>query len=175
MKHPASVRVLHWLIALIIIGLLGVGLYMAPFDLERRELSFQLYYWHKSFGMLVLMLVFVRLINIRMNPPLPLPEGLGRYEYLAAKFGHNLLYGLMLIVPILGYIQTSAFENSSGVHFFFWDLPELIPRSETVFEVSNALHKWCSFALIGVLLAHIAGAIKHRLVDRENDVIGRMI
>jgi cytochrome b561 len=175
MKHPLSVRILHWLIASLILGLLAVGLYMAPFDLERRELAFQLYYWHKSFGMLVLLLVIYRLINIRLNPPLALPAGLSRFDTLAARAGHRLLYGLMLVVPILGYIQTSAFENSSGVHFFFWDLPELIGHDETIFEITNALHKWCSFALIGVLVAHVAGAAKHRVIDRQNDVLGRML
>jgi len=175
MKHPISVRLIHWSSVVIIFGLLTLGLYMTPFDMDNMAFSENLYHWHKSFGILALLFVVVRMINIRLNKPLELPEGMPANEKFAAKSVHYLLYALILIIPILGYIQSSAYEFSSGVHFFFIDLPQVVPDNKVVFDLTNFLHKWASYVLIAVLVAHIAGALKHRFFDKENDVLNRMI
>jgi len=82
---------------------------------------------------------------------------------------------LLILIPILGYIQSSAYEFSSGVNFFFFDLPEIIPKNKTIFDTANFLHKWLSYFFVAVLSAHILGAVKHRLFDKENDVLERMM
>jgi len=175
MKYPVSIRAIHWLSAALIIGLLVLGIYMTPFDMDNMEHSESLYFWHKSFGILAFLFVVARLVNKPRHVLPDLPKGMPRHEKLAAKAAHRALYILMVIIPILGYIQSSAYEYSSGVHFFGLDLPELIPNSKPVFDVANFLHKWASYAFIAVIVAHVAGAIKHRLFDRENDVLNRML
>lgn len=175
MKYPISIRAIHWLSAALIIGLLILGIYMTPFDMSNIERSESLYFWHKSFGILAFLFVVIRVINKRRQTLPDLPKGMPKHEKLAAKFAHTALYLLMILVPILGYVQSSAYEFSSGVHFFGIDLPELIPNNKTIFEITNTLHKWASYAFIAVLAAHIAGAIKHRLFDKENDVLNRIL
>jgi len=175
MKYSISIRAIHWLSAALIIGLLILGIYMTPFDMDNIERSESLYFWHKSFGILSFLFVIIRVINRHRHTLPGLPEGMPQHEKLAAKFAHAALYVLMVLVPILGYLQSSAYEFSSGIHFFGIDLPELIPANQSVFEITNSLHKWASYAFIAVLAAHIAGAIKHRFFDKENDVLNRIL
>ncbi|MGH1403908.1 MAG: cytochrome b [Alphaproteobacteria bacterium] len=174
MKYPLSIRVIHWMSALIIVGLLLTGIFMTPYDDNNVELSDSLYYWHKSFGMLSLLFVLVRLVNRMRNPLQPLPEEMPLHEKIAAKVAHNALYVLMVIVPVLGYVQSSTFEYSNGISFFFMDLPGVFPKNAEAFDLSNNLHKWLSYSLLAVIIAHVAGALKHRFFDKENDVLGRM-
>ena len=91
MKYPLSIRILHWLIAAIILGLMVLGYSMTPFDVDNPQFSEQLYFWHKSFGILVLILMCMRLV-IRMRSTVPdPPAGLPRHEVVASKVAHKLL------------------------------------------------------------------------------------
>jgi cytochrome b561 len=161
--------------AAIIIGLLTLGIYMTPFDEADFEFSSNLYFWHKSFGMLALLISLLRIYNRRKHTLPDLPKTMARYEQLAAKLTHKILYVLLVLIPVLGYIQSSAYEFSSGVNFFFFDLPEIIPKNKTVFDTANFLHKWLSYFFIAALSAHVLGAVKHRFFDKENDVLERML
>lgn len=178
MKYPASIRIYHWLSAALIMALLAAGIYMTSFDQGDMELfSRNLYFWHKSFGMLVLFIVLLRIIN-RLGKHLPkLPGTIPKRERVAAHVAHRAMYVLIVLIPLAGYAMSSAYEGSSGVHFFFVDLPELIPDNETVYEIASFLHEWLSYLLIALLAAHILGALKHRFFDKEeeNDVLKRML
>lgn len=176
MKYPLSVRLIHWFSALIILALLIMGVAMTPFDMDNPALSESLYFWHKSFGILALLFVMVRIFN-RTRHDLPeLPEGMAAHEKLGAKLAHKALYILMVLVPVLGYVQSSTYEFSSGVHFFLIDLPELFPKDKELFEVTNTIHKWLAYLLIVVIIAHVGGALKHRFFESdENDVLKRML
>lgn len=175
MKYPLPIRAIHWSSALIILGLIALGYYMTPFDVNDMEYSETLYFWHKSFGILAFILVALRLF-VRSRHTLPeLPEGMPKHEKLAAKLVHKGLYALMIIVPILGYVQSSVYEYSSGVHFFGLALPELLADNQDLFEIVNLIHKVLSYVLLALIAMHVSGAIKHRLFDKENDVLDRII
>jgi len=176
MKYPLSIRILHWPIAFIVLGLISLGWFMTPYDIDNVEYSENLYFWHKSFGMLVLFLMLGRLL-VRLNVKVPeLPEGLPQHEKKLSKYVHVLLYVFAFLVPFLGYVQSSTYEHSSGVYFFFTKLPEVFPDNKAVFEVVNVVHKVCAYSLLFLASLHIAGALKHRFFDKtENDVIRRMI
>lgn len=175
MKYPLPIRAIHWSSALIILGLIALGYYMTPFDVNDMEHSESLYFWHKSFGILAFVLVCLRLF-VRSKHTLPeLPEGMPKHEKLAAKIAHKALYVLMILVPVFGYIQSSVYPYSSGVHFFGLLLPELFSDNLAVFEVVNTVHKVLAYSLLALIAAHGLGAIKHRLFDKENDVLNRMI
>lgn len=175
-KYSIPMRVLHWIIAILIFGVLGLGIFMTPYNLDAPEYSDNLYYWHKSFGLLALMLIVVRLIvRLRSNVP-PLPDSLPKHEIIASHVVHKLLYVMMFLLPVLGYIQSSTYEYSSGVHFFFFDLPELLPDNKQLFELTNFAHRICGYGLLALISLHVLGALKHRFFDREeNDVLKRML
>jgi cytochrome b561 len=175
MKYPLSIRAIHWLSAAIILGLIALGAYMTPFNMDNMEHSENLYFWHKSFGVLAFILVCLRVFFRRKHELPELPDAMPKHEKLAAKFAHKALYALMTLVPILGYIQSCVYPYSTGVHFFGLLLPEIFADSQEVFDVVNIIHKVLAYSLLALIAAHALGAIKHRLFDKENDVLNRMI
>jgi cytochrome b561 len=177
MKYPLALRILHWSMAVIILGLIAAGWSMVSPDGQTPSRFDFLYPWHKSFGMLILFLFFVR-IAIRSRATVPgLPEGLAPWEARAAKIGHTSLYVLMIVVPCMGYSMSSSYTQSDGVFFFGVNLPEVLPKNDARFEVFQALHRYLAYTLLALIVLHVAGALKHRFVDKDraNDVLSRMI
>jgi cytochrome b561 len=176
MKYPLSLRAIHWAMAAIILGLIWVGWKMVSLP---EDAPVDLYPWHKSFGLLALLLVLVRLTTrLRLSPAIPpLPAGLATWEKKLSKVAHVALYALMIVVPCMGYAMSSSFTQSDGVTFFGIHVPELLPKNDARFEVFRVLHRWLAYTLLAVVGLHVAGAIKHRLLDRDraNDVLSKMI
>lgn len=184
MKYPATIRILHWAMAVVIIGMIWSGWFMASVPLDEvmsEEViemeGFDFYPWHKSFGMLVLIMFAVRLF-FRTRATIPaLPSGFASWEVKAAKIGHVALYVLMLVVPLMGYSLSSSFSQSDGVFFFGFNLPELLPKNDDRAVVFQTLHAWLAYTLLALIVVHILGALKHRFLDRnpDNDVLSRML
>ncbi len=176
MKYPVTMRILHWIMAVIILGMVWAGWTMVSMD-DHVPAKFDVFYpWHKSFGMLILILVLVRLATrLRASIP-PLPAGLTSWEAKLSKMAHVGLYTLMVLVPCMGYAMSSSYTQSDGVFFFGVNLPELLPKNDARFEVFQALHKYLAFTLLALIVLHVVGALKHRFLDknRGNDVLSRM-
>lgn len=166
---------MHWLSAAIILSLLILGIYMTPYDENNSALANSLYFWHKSFGILVFIITIARIFNRKRHYLLESPKIIPKQEQRTAKIAHQLLYLFMVLIPLLGYCQSSSCEFSNGVNFFFIDLPEILPKSEFIFDITNSLHKWLSYFFIVLILAHVLGALKHRFFDKENDVLDRIL
>jgi len=179
-KYPGSMRVFHWLRALVVLGTLSVGLVMVnlPDDLP---LKFeQLYPNHKQFGLLALLLGLVQLVlRTRARARLPAaPAGLRPWERMLSTFAHRALYVLLIVVPLMGYSMSSTFTQSDGVPFFFFgQLPELLPKNDRWFEAFQLLHRILAYALLALIVLHVAGALKHRFLDKDAqaDVLRRML
>lgn len=160
---------LHWLIALLIIGMLSLGLYMVDLPIGVQKIKF--YGWHKAFGTLVLALGIIRLlwrIN-NITPELNIP----RWERLAARTMHWALYGFMLIMPITGWLMSSA--AGFPVSFFgLFTLPDLIAPNEELRNFFGLAHEYLAYLLIAAIVIHIAAALKHHFIDKD-DILRRMI
>jgi cytochrome b561 len=177
-KYPASMRVLHWLRAAVVIGTLAVGLVMVNSP-DEWPVKFELLYPnHKQFGLLALLLAVVQwLLRTRSRVPEP-PAALLPWERALSKLAHRALYGLLVAVPLMGYAMSSSFTQSDGVPFFFFGhVPELLPKDDRWFEVFQWLHRVLAYALLALLVLHVAGALKHRFMDSDPqaDVLRRML
>jgi len=173
-KYHISARIIHWIMALIIISLLAVGFYMTTW-LDRESTNRMLIYnIHKSFGALVLFLVVVR-IFIRLSKSVPpLPNSISAFIQKTAHIVHILLYGLMVFMPLSGYLMSNYFGHP--VHLFGLPLPMLVEKNIEMGKFFAGVHEFLGFAFVAVLCLHIAGAVKHRFFDRpENNVLKRMI
>lgn len=164
-------KLLHWGIALLIFVQFALGWLAVTWRLSPTKL--QLYIWHKSFGILLLTLVAVRIFWRLLNPVPRLPLETSPAEQLAARASHALLYGLMLAIPLSGWIINSA----SGVPFrIFWWFP--LPAISAVDKGIEAMAKQVHFALfivlVLVLVVHIGAALRHHYIKR-NDVLSRML
>jgi cytochrome b561 len=181
-KFPVIMRLMHWSMAILLIGMLALGLYIHNIPLEDPN-KFDLYHWHRAFGIVAFMLVIIRLV-IRPGSTTPgLPGTLPWHERAAARSTQILLYIAMLSMPVLGYVASSAVPEIPGIPplnsiwLFGAELP-LFPIAKnygtTVFYIT--IHKYVGYAMIAVIIVHVAGALKHRYFDRpENDVLSKML
>ncbi|MCD6034505.1 MAG: Cytochrome [Rickettsiales bacterium] len=174
MKYPLTMRLLHWTIALLIIGLVGLGWFMEGLD-KTSELRPTFYFLHKSFGFLTLLLVGIR-IAVRFTSRIPaLPDSISGQERHLAQIAHGLLYVLMIAVPFSGLYMSMA--GGHGLSFFGLAVPNFLATDKSSATVAYTLHGILPYVLIGLVALHALGALKHKFLDKnpENDVIKRML
>jgi len=167
--------VLHWVLALAIFGLFGVGLYMA--DLPFSPMRLKLYNWHKWAGITILVLSTLRLLwRITHRPPaLPghIADAMPAWQHWVHNATHYALYVLFFAVPLIGWAYSSA-TGFSIVVFGVLPLPDFVPVDKALAELIKPWHEISAFALVGLALLHAAAAFKHQWFDRDG-LIGRML
>lgn len=163
--------ILHWTIGVIMIGLIGLGLYMT--SLPDGDDKWSLYSLHKSFGMLVFLLIISRVLWRRKNIIPPLPDNLKPIEEKLAHLTHGLLYAAMFLLPITGYIDSSA--GGYKLKFFgLFDVPKVIPETQWLEDLTVIMHQGIAYMLIVLLIMHVGAAMKHHFVLKDN-VLLRML
>ena len=172
-KYSVPMRALHWLMAICIMGMIFSGWYMAGLD-DTAPDKFSLYPWHKSFGVLLLGLIVIRII-VRLASALPdIQATLPNYERNLARLAHLLLYLLMVIVPVSGFIMSDA--GGHDILFFGLELPDLLETNKQLGGTAHEMHEYAGYFLLGVVVVHILGALKHRFMDHpENDVLKKTL
>ncbi len=174
MKYPLSSRVLHWLMAAIIIFLLALGIYMADFLSKETPNRIEIYSLHKSLGVMVLVLVVIRIINRFIFKSPILPDSISQIEKIVTHIAHAALYLLMIALPLSGILMSNSFGYP--VYFFGIELPIMIQKNPELAPAIHQSHTIFGYLLITVITLHIFGAIKHRFFDKpENDVLKRII
>jgi len=162
--YTSLAKTLHWITAILVFGMLGVGLWMT--DLPISLLKLQIYGWHKWIGLTVLVLTLLRLgWRWHASPP-PLPDTVTRWERKAAPLGHAALLVLLLAMPLSGWLMSSA-AGVSVVWFGALPLPDLVPRDPELFEALRTTHYVLSRLLIVVVTLHVAAVIRHDLFRRD--------
>lgn len=168
--YACPLKILHWVIGLTIIALLGVGLYMS--DLPPDAFKWQLYGLHKGIGILVLAAVLIRLsVRISTQTPAPLPTH-QQWEKGLAKVTHVFLYLAMFGMPLSGWAMSSA--GGHPVSVFGIGIPPLLPENKELGGLFNQIHELLGYALIVAIGLHVAGALKHAIIDRD-DTLKRML
>lgn len=161
---------LHWILAIIIIGLFVLGWWMT--GLGYYDPWYNLGpWWHRSLGMLVLFATLLRLVWRLINAT---PRALGHpLERLASHLGHIALYALMLVVLVSGYLISTA--DGKGIVIFDWfTVPAVISGLPNQASVAGEVHWYAALVLMVLAAGHAAAALKHHIVDR-NPVLKRMI
>lgn len=160
---------LHWLLALMIVGAFGVGLYMA--DLPVSPSRLKLYNYHKWAGVTILALSALRLLWRLAHRP-PADVAMPRWQAVAAHGTHHLLYALFFIVPLVGWAYSSA-AGYPIVWFGVLPLPDFVPVDKALAEAIKPWHERTAMLMAALVLLHVAGALKHQFVDRDG-LIDRM-
>jgi cytochrome b561 len=164
-------KALHWIIVLLIINQWVIGMRADALPLGLAKL--QVLAWHKSFGITILGLAVVRLVWRCMNPVPDLAAETRPWERVLAKISHLLLYALIFALPLSGWLMSSA-KNFPVSWFNLLQLPDLVAPNEALFEQLRSLHHTLFAVLVAVAAVHVAGALKHHFIDR-NDVLRRML
>jgi cytochrome b561 len=163
-RYTATAIALHWLLALAIAGTLVLGLYMHELPVSPTRLK--LYNWHKWAGITIMALSALRLLwRLAHAPPpdVPMPD----WQRTAAHAAHIALYVLFFAVPLAGWAYSSA-AGFPVVVYGVLPLPDFVPVDRALAETIKPVHAALAFALAGVVIVHIAAALKHQLVDGDS-------
>jgi cytochrome b561 len=164
MSYTPVAKGLHWLMAVLIVGVLALGLYMTELPLSPQKL--QIYSWHKWAGVTVFALLWVRLAWRITHPPPPLPETVSIQMRRLAHLGHATLYGLMVAIPVSGWLMSSA-KGFQTVWFGLVPIPDLIGRDRELGDLLQSVHKALTLVLMLAIAGHVAAALWHHFVLKD--------
>ena len=170
-RYTSPAIALHWLVALLIFAAFPLGVYMHDLPLSPTKL--QLYSYHKWLGVSVLMLVVLRVIWRATHTPPALPQGTPQWEITVSRITHLALYGLMLAVPLSGWLMSSA-KGFQTVWFGVLPLPDLVGKDKELGKLLTEVHEALNVVLLLLVGLHLAAVIKHRFIDR-NTILQRML
>lgn len=162
-KYGKPALLLHWILAILIASLLGIGWYMMSIeDDPGSEWYFDI---HKSFGIVLFVLVLLRVVWRATHRPAPLPASLLAWQVRLSHTTEWALYLCMLVMPILGFLGAS--HSKSGVTFFGAPLPSwALPNHDTA-ELFFGLHSALAWVLVALIVLHAVGGLKHLFVDKD--------
>ncbi|TXN30549.1 cytochrome b [Methylobacterium sp. WL19] len=178
-RYTVVAILLHWTSALCVLALIGMGLVMTHAGLAPMR-QFQLYQWHKSVGITVLVLTALRLAWRVVHRPPPHPAGMPAHERRAAGAAHGLLYLLLIGLPLTGWavVSLSPFNIPTVLYGLVpWPhlpLAPLLPDAAAVERVLKLVHAYGAWFLTALLVLHVAAALRHHLILRD-DVLRRML
>ena len=169
--YTRTAKSLHWLMALMIFGLLALGFYMSDLPLSPGKLQY--YAWHKWAGVSVFALVWLRLLwRISHRPP-ALPDNMSALLQWAAHAGHFLLYALMIAIPLSGWLMSSA-KGVQTVWFGVLPIPDLIGKDKELGRRLAELHEALNLGPLRPTAGHAAAAFFHHFFHQD-DTLRRML
>ncbi|HOZ65905.1 MAG: cytochrome b [Burkholderiaceae bacterium] len=167
--------VLHWFLGLSIFAMFALGVYMheLPFSPERLKL----YNYHKWAGICFLFLTVLRLLWRFTHRPPALPAAIEQvmptWQTRIYHATHHVMYLLFFAVPLLGWAYSSA-AGFPIVLFGVLPLPDLLTVDKEFAKLIKELHEVSAIALMALALLHIAAALKHQFIDKDN-LVSRML
>lgn len=170
-RYALIQRLLHWLLAAMILGALGVGMifgileYKGTVETFGNDMTNLLYKYHKTFGVLILAFMVIRIVvKVMLGKP-EYATPLTKFEHAASNAVHGLIYLLVPVMAILGWLGTGA--SGFPVEFFNWKLPAILAKDKELGALLFQLHGVVGWILLILVGAHIGAALKHWLVKRD--------
>jgi cytochrome b561 len=169
--YPSTSKWLHWLVAASVLTTIPIGIAMGR--VAKGSLQDALYTLHKSIGILILALMIARLINrIVVGAPAPAP-GLARWQRIVSSATHGLLYVLLVLQAIGGWLANSAY-GAPTPFFGLFELPSLMAKDQAVADTIFRNHRIFGFVIAGLAAMHIAAALQHYVIKKDR-VLQRML
>ena len=175
-SDPANSRygtvaiLLHWLTALLVVTGFSLGLSMVGLPFSRQKLEW--YSWHKWIGITVWLLTCARLAWRCTHSPPPM-EPMPAWQHRSARVSHVLLYVLLFIIPLSGWVYSSA-TGVQVVYLGLFPLPDLVAKDRDLAAVLKSVHLTLNFTLAALVCIHGVAALKHHFADRDA-VLRRML
>jgi cytochrome b561 len=169
--YPATSKWLHWLIAACVLTTAPVAIAMTRVGEGPNQ--DMLYNFHKSLGVLILVLMTLRLINrLAVGAPIADP-GIEPWQKAVSATVHTSFYVLLLAMPVVGYIANSAY-GAATPFFGLFELPAVVDKDETLATQLFTAHRWAGYLLIVLVLLHVSAALYHYFI-RGDRVLQRML
>lgn len=170
-RYSSTAIALHWLVALMLLCSATLGLYMV--DLQLSPAKLKLYSWHKWLGVTIFLVAAGRLFWRLTHPAPALPATVPVWQRRAAALTHALLYALLFVIPLSGWLMSSAL-GVQVVYFGVLPLPDLLEKDRALGEQLKLVHLALNLTLLGLVVLHAGAALKHHLLDRD-EVLHRML
>jgi cytochrome b561 len=170
-RYGALAMGFHWLMALLVAAMFALAwvMFTTPEGDPRVIRPIVL---HKSIGVVVLALALLRLIWRQINPPPPLPPEMPAVLRVAAQVTHRALYLLLIAVPILGWLMSTA-RGITTAPFGLFKLPNVIEKNESLAEQLSTAHIVLALTLLALIVLHVAAGVFHHVVRRD-EILARM-
>lgn len=170
-RYSGGAIALHWMTAACLLVAIVLGLIIG--NVEESDATEQALAIHKSVGLLVFALMLIRVVWRLTHRPPAMPVSMPAYQRLGAHLTHALLYLTLLAMPIGGYVAVAARGRETSF-FGLFDIPQLTPLSRMLSQNATTAHAWGQYAIYALLAAHIAAALYHHIVLKD-DVLRRML
>ena len=171
MRYSAPAIGLHWTIFALVCCGWTLGQYMSGLDFSPQKLRY--ISWHKWIGVTVFMLVVMRLAWRLYRPVPPFPASMHAFQRHAATAVHWLLYVLLIVIPLTGWLYSSA-AGVPTVWLGLVQLPDLLEKDKSLADALREVHVSLNWMLLVLVVGHAAFALKHHFIDRD-EVLARMI
>ena len=171
LRYTRTAMALHWLMALLIFVAFPLGVYMHELPLSPDKL--RLYSWHKWLGVSLFLLAAIRLTWRTTHHPPTLPDTMAGWEKFAAHTVHLLLYTLILVIPITGWLMSSA-QGFQTVWLGILPLPDLLTKNRELGDLLKLAHTSLNFLMLSLVIAHVGAALKHHFIEHDG-VLPRML
>ncbi len=172
-RYHSFSQVLHWLIAgLIVLQFVLANLADGAAESGSAIRELALLANHKSVGITILALVVVRLLWRLKTPPPDLPATMNPWQALASHISHWTLYGLIILLPISGWLMSSASAYSVS-WFNLFQLPDFVAPNPDLKDLFKGIHEFLGNALFVIALIHVLAAVKHQIINKDG-VLARM-
>lgn len=162
-QFTALTRLLHWLMAVMVLSMLFIGIGMVSTVSGRYHTLLGI---HRPLGVAILLLVLIRFVNRWLNPGPPLPAHLSALERFAAKASQVVLYLLMIAMPLVGWGMLSA-GNYPIVLVGSVHLPAILPHDPRLYALLRRTHTLLALVLVLTFIAHFGAALVHGLIYRD--------
>ncbi len=169
-RYRLPAQIFHWVTAVCVLTAIPLGFMMLEAEPGPRQN--QLYDLHRSFGALIMVLVWGRIAWRFYAPPPPMID-MPAWQNRAARVVHTTLYILLFVLPILGWVGTSAFGARISV-FGLFDLPMIVEKNEALSKILLPVHGALGFMLTVLVIGHVGAALYHHVV-RKDATLRRMI
>lgn len=169
--YSSGSRFFHWLIALLVLGMLAVGFFL---DEIPDQFAATAYMVHKSLGLSILLLVILRIIWLIKSGRPPLPENVPLWEKLLSRLVQYSMYLFLILMPLSGWIMSVAADRTPS-YFGFFNVPfPGVTPDKSLSDLMFEFHETIAWILIVLIVLHVAGALKHHFIDRD-DVLRKML
>lgn len=164
-KYNIIQRIFHWLMAFVIISLIGAGFYMTNLG-QSDPSKYEIYSMHKTIGTLALVLVTIRVL-VRIFSKIPdLPREITSFEKLLAKLGHFALYFFMISMPLAGVIM--SLYSGRSINFFGIEIKDLVEVNHDIAKIAHKFHMTIPIYFAGLIMLHSFAVIYHYVKQKIN-------
>ena len=169
-RYTGFAILLHWVMALLILVTWSIAIVVSDMPLSPTRIAG--YSWHKWLGVTVFFLVVVRLLWRSTHPAPELNLRMPAWQERVMKLTHVALYLLMVAIPVVGWLMSSA-KGYTVNYFGLFELPDLVEKDKALGHTLKEVHEWLANSLMALVGLHILAALKHQLIDKDG-LLSRM-